>query len=479
MKNILFVAFEGLPFVKVGGLADVIYALPKAIDKKYKVRVALPLFKVIKDKYKNRLKYLDQVSVNGGIVKGKANIYSCVNESIEYLFIENSKYYNRKEVYAYKDDGERYAFFNMAVIEMMIKLNYYPDICHVHDYHTSMIPAICKYKYSDNEKIARIKHVFTIHNLVYQGWYRKSYLKKYFGFSNDCLKNKDLIHKKQCNFMKAGICVSDAFTTVSKTYAKEIQTHKVGCGLDSVIKKNKKKLYGIVNGIDTSLFNPSFDKNIKKKYSLSNYKKGKRINKLALQKKLHLDQDSDVLLVGMVSRLTFQKGAELLLSSIKKILKLNVQIVILGTGEKKYEDAFKLLNKKFGNKFAYYCGYNESLAHEIYAGIDMLLMPSLFEPCGISQLISMEYGTVPLVRETGGLKDTVTQLNKNKLTGTGFVFKDYKVKEFYKTFLNAYKQYYDYPKRWNALIRNGMKTDVSFKKSAKEYEKIYKKVLSK
>ena len=477
MKNILFVAFEGLPFVKVGGLADVIYALPKAIDKKYKVRVTLPLFKVIKDKYKNKLKYLNQVTVNSGTIKGKANIYSYTNESIEYFFIENNKYYNRKEVYGYKDDGERYAFFSLAVVEMMIKLNYYPDICHVHDYHTSMVPAICKYKYSDNEKISNIKHVFTIHNLVYQGWYKKSYLKKYFGFDNRSLKDKDLIHKNQCNFMKAGICISDAFTTVSKTYAKEIQTPKIGCGLNNVIKKNKRKLYGIVNGIDTSLFNPAVDKNIKQKYSLANYKKGKKINKLALQKKLHLDVNPNVMLVGMVSRLTFQKGADLLVSSIHKILNMNVQIVILGTGEKKYEEKFKELSKKYNNKFAYYCGYNEALAHEVYAGIDMLLMPSSFEPCGISQLISMEYGTVPLVRETGGLKDTVLPLNKNKLTGTGFTFKDYKAKEFYKTFAYAYKQYYNYPNRWNALIKNGMKNDVSFHKSAKEYEKVYKKIL--
>ena len=477
MKKVLFVAFEGLPFVKVGGLADVIYALPKAINK-YEVKVVLPLFKTIKEKYKNRLKYVNQISIDGGIVKGKAKIYSYVNESIEYLFVDNNKYFNRKEVYGYKDDGERYAFFCQAVVEMMIKCDYYPDICHEHDYHTSMVSAVCKFKYPDNSNIAKIKHVFTIHNLVYQGWYKKKYLKKYFGFDSKVLNNKDLIIKDRCNFMKAGICLSDAFTTVSQTYAKEIQQSKIGCGLHKLIKKNKKKLYGIVNGIDTSLFNPSTDKNIKRKYSIKDYKIGKRTNKLALQKKLGLKMDPDVMLVGMVSRLTFQKGAELLLLSIDKILKQNVQIVILGTGEKKYEDVFKELSKANKEKFAYYCGYNESLAHEVYAGIDMLLMPSSFEPCGISQLISMEYGTVPLVRATGGLKDTVKQLNNKTLKGTGFVFKEYKAKEFYNTFLNAYKQYYKYPRRWNALVKNGMRTDVSFNKSAKEYENVYKKILN-
>lgn len=478
MKKILFVAFEGLPFVKVGGLADVIYALPKAINK-YETKVVLPLFKTIKNKYKNKLKYVDKVKVDSGIVKGNAKIYSCVNESIEYLFIDNNKYFDRKEVYGYKDDGERYAFFCLAVVEMMIKCEYYPDICHEHDYHTSMVSAICKYKYSGNEEIQGIKHVFTIHNLVYQGWYKKKYLKKYFGFDSRALNDKNLIIKDQCNFMKAGICLSDAFTTVSQTYAKEIQKPKIGCGLHKLIEKNNKKLYGIVNGIDISLFNPNTDKNIKYKYSIKDYKEGKKNNKLVLQKKLGLKIDPNVMVVGMVSRLTFQKGAKLILLSMDKILKQDVQIVILGTGEKKYEEVFKELSKNNKDKFAYYCGYNESLAHEVYAGIDMLLMPSSFEPCGISQLISMRYGTVPLVRKTGGLKDTVKQLNIKTLKGTGFVFSNYKAKEFYKTFLNAYKQYYKYPRRWNALVKNGMKTDVSFNKSAKEYEEVYKTVLDK
>ena len=480
MKEILFTSFESLPFVKVGGLADVVYALPKAIDKKkYNVKVALPLFKKIKDKYKTKLKYVDKIIVNSGKIHASASIYKYVNEGIEYLFIDNNKYYNRKEVYAYKDDDIRYSFFCLAVIEMMIKLNYYPDICHEHDYHTSMIPAICKIKYKDNENINKIKHIFTIHNLVYQGWYKKKILKDYFGFDKKDLNNRNVLIRGYCNFMKSGICLSDAVTTVSQTYAKEIQNPKYGYGLNKLLNKNRKKLFGIVNGIDTSLFNPKTDKDIKSNYDIKNYKKRKTINKLALQKKLGLDQDKDVLLIGMVSRLTFQKGADLFLKSMNKILKTNVQIAILGTGEEKLEKEFKKLSEKYKGRFAFYCGYNEALAHKMYAGIDLLIMPSLFEPCGISQLISMRYGTLSLVRETGGLKDTILNLNVKKRKGTGFTFKKYNSKEFYKAYLFAYTQYYKNHRNWDLLIKNSMRTDVSFTKSAKQYENIYKLILKK
>lgn len=479
MKNVLFASFESLPFIKVGGLADVVYALPKAMNnKKYKVKVVMPLYKKIKDKYKTKLKFVDEFNLKSGIINEKIRIYSYVNEKIEYLFIGNNKYFYRDNVYSYKDDDVRFALFNLAVVEMMVKLNYYPDVCHAHDYHTAMIPAICKFKYQNNKKIKKIKHIFTIHNLVYQGGYDKKVLFDYFDFDPKYYKDGSLRFKDYCNFMKNGICLSDAVTTVSRTYSKEIQTKQYGCGLNRILKQRNKRLFGIVNGIDTSLFNPKTDKDIKYNFDIKNYKQGKNKNKLALQKSLGLKQDENVMLVGMVSRLTFQKGADLILSSMSKMLKTNVQVVILGTGEDKYEKEFKKLSKKYKNRFAYYCGYNESLAHQIYASIDMLLMPSSFEPCGISQLISMRYGTLPLVRKTGGLNDTVTHFDGKK-KGTGFVFKKYDTKEFYNTFKYAYKQYYDYPSNWNKLIENVLNTDVSFDKSAREYERIYQKVMHK
>lgn len=478
MKNILFAAFESLPFVKVGGLADVVYALPKAINnKKYKVKVVLPLFKTIKTKYKSKLKYLDSFKIKSGVLKEDIKVYSYVNEKIEYLFIGCDKYYDRDNVYSYKDDIKRYAVFNLAVVQMLFELNYYPDIIHVHDYHTSMIPAICKLKYKDDKKISKIKHILTIHNLVFQGGYDKKVLFDYYEFDPKDYKNGNLRFKDYCNFMKNGICLSDAVTTVSKTYVKEIQTKKYGCGLENILKKNKDKLYGIVNGIDITLFNPKKDKDIYYNYDIKNYKIGKKENKLFLQKKLGLKQDENVFLVGMVSRLTSQKGADLMLASMDKILKTNVQIVILGTGEKQIEKDFTKLSKANKNRFAYYCGYNESLAHQIYSSIDMLFMPSSFEPCGISQLISMRYGTLPLVRKTGGLNDTV--INVNRKNGNGFVFEKYSANEFYKTYKLAYDIYYNDHKNWDKLILNAMHKDVSFDKSAREYETIYQKVLKK
>jgi starch synthase len=278
--------------------------------------------------------------------------------------------------------------------------------------------------------------------------------------------------------MKIGIVYADFVTTVSRTYAKEIQTPELGCKLDVILRYRAKDLYGIVNGIDIDSFNPATDAEIEKKYSIRNYLSGKRQNKAALQKQLGLEEKPDTLLLGMVSRLTFQKGADIFLGAIQNILRQDVQIAILGTGESKHEYSFKMLENENKGRFVYYCGYNESLAHRMYAGLDMLAMPSLFEPCGISQLISMRYGTLPLVRETGGLKDTVEPLNEFENTGNGFSFGPYAVQDFERVFNYAYTQYYEHPDRWKMLIRNAMRTDVSFERSAREYENLYRKVLT-
>ena len=480
MKQVLFASFESLPFVKTGGLADVVYALPKAIDKsKYNVRVCLPLLKKIKDKYYKDLKYLDFIEVHSGYINENANIYSYANEGIEYLFIENDTFFNRDGVYGYDDDVSRFSFYNVAVLEMMIKLNYYPDIIHEHDYHASVIPALCKIRYNAIEKIRNIKHVFTIHNLVYQGEYNKQVLFDLLAFDYRYYESGELRFKDYANFMKIGITFSDAVTTVSKTYSQEIQTPALGNNLDSVLQLRKDDLYGIVNGIDVNLFNPKTDKALHTNYSLADYKKGKKENKQSLQYVLGLNNEPDTMVIGMVSRLTFQKGADIFLNSISELLKRKVQIVILGTGEAYYENSFKALEDENKGRFVYYCGYNEDLAHAIYAGIDMLIMPSSFEPCGISQLIAMRYGTLPLVRETGGLKDTVEPFNEYTNSGRGFSFKEYSSYDLLKIFDYAYLQYYEYPERWDGLVKRAMKYDVSFKKSAKEYEALYGKVLNK
>ena len=478
MKKILFVSFESLPFIKTGGLADVVYALPKALNKEeFEVRVVMPLFKSVKEKYSEGMKYLDHIYVHSGLINEEANIYSYINEGIEYLFIENDTFFYRDGVYGYKDDAARFSFFNVAVLEMMIKLGYYPDIAHEHDYHAAVLPALCKIRYNAVESIRNIKHVFTIHNLAYQGEYDKQVLFDYLAFDYKYYNNGQLRFNDYCNFMKIGIEFADAVTTVSKTYAKEIQTPEYGNNLDVILRYRNDDLCGIVNGIDVETLNPKTDKYIYHNYDAKNLYAGKRENKKSLQYQLGLKEDSDTLLIGMVSRLTFQKGAEIVLSAMPQILKGNVQVAILGTGESKYEYAFKMLEEGNKGRCVYYCGYNEALSHAMYAGLDMLMMPSLFEPCGISQLISMRYGTLPFVRETGGLKDTVIPLNEYTMEGTGFSFGPYSVDDFLKVYDYAYTQYYDYPERWKMLMKNAIKTDVSFAKSAREYEQLYNKVI--
>ena len=480
MKKVLFVSFESLPFVKTGGLADVVYALPKALNRdEFEVRVVMPMFKVIKEKYYDGMKYIDHIYIHSGYINEEANVYSYINEGVEYLFIENDTFFFRDGVYGYKDDAARFSFFNVAVLEMMIKLDYYPDICHEHDYHTAVLPALCKIRYNAIESIRNIKHIFTIHNLAYQGEYDKQVLFDYLAFDYWHYENGDLRYNDYCNFMKIGIHFADLVTTVSKTYAEEIQTPEFGCKLDPILKYRRNDLYGIVNGIDIESFNPKTDPSIAHNFDIKNYIVGKRENKLALQRSLGLQEDPNVMLVGMVSRLTFQKGADLILGALPEMLRGKIQIAILGTGESKYEYSFKMLEEGNKGRCVYYCGYNEGLAHLMYAGLDMLMMPSLFEPCGISQLISMRYGTLPFVRETGGLKDTVIPLNEYTMEGTGFSFGPYSVEDFNKVFDYAYSQYYDYPERWKMLMKNAMKVDVSFDKSAREYEDLYRKVLNK
>lgn len=477
-KRVLFVAFEGLPFIKTGGLADVVYALPKALDRNlFEVQVVLPLHKKIKEKWQGKMSYLGHFSVISGYINEEANVYSLVNESVEYLFIENSTFFDRDNVYGYGDDACRYSFYNVSVLEMMIKLNLYPDIIHTHDYHTAVLPALCKYRFNNNEKINRIKHIFTIHNLAYQGSYSKQVLFDFLAFEYKYFDEGLLRYDNACNFMKIGIECSDIVTTVSKTYAEEIKTREGGNGLDSILSQRAGKLYGIVNGIDIDAWNPETDSKISVNYNKDNVHEKKIENKLALQRKLGLKEDKDVLLIGMVSRLTFQKGAELLLNTFNTILDKGVQIAILGTGEERFESGFRYMEEKNKGKAVYYCGYNDALAHEFYAGLDILMMPSLFEPCGISQLIAMRYGTLPLVRETGGLKDTVEPYNEYEHSGRGFTFGPYNQEDMLKVLDIAINVYNNSKDDFKLLIDSAMSYDVSFDKSAREYEDLYKKLL--
>jgi len=477
MKKILFASFESMPFIKVGGLADVVYALPKALDKnKFEVKVVLPLHQKIKEKYYTSLNYLDHIYINSGFIKEEANVYKYINEGIEYLFIENDTFFNRPNIYGYRDDPARFSFYNVAILEMLIKLDYYPDIIHSHDYHTGVLGALCKCRYNGLEKIRNIKHIFTIHNLAYQGEYDKQVLFDLLGFDYKYWLDGSLKYEDYCNFMKIGIHFADKVTTVSESYAKEIQTAEFGEGLDSILRMRNKDLVGIVNGIDTDLFNPNTDSNIVN-YNQKNYLKGKKANKENLQKELGLEINPDKMLVGMISRLTWQKGLDIFKESFDWMLQNdNIQIAILGSGEERFESYFQMMEYNNKGKVVFYKGYNETLANRMYAGLDLLLMPSLFEPCGISQLIAMRYGTLPLVRECGGLKDTVLPYNKYTKQGRGFSFNAYDGHAFRTVFDYAFKTYYEDKKSWNKLMINAMNYDVSFAVSSLKYEKLYLEV---
>ncbi len=480
MIRVLFASFEGLPFVKTGGLADVVGTLPHHIsDNEYEVRVVMPLLKTIKDKWYSELKYIEHIHIDSGVIHEEANVYSLMHEGIEYYFIENDTYFYRDGVYGYNDDVIRFSVFNCAILEMMIRLDYYPDICHEHDYHTAILPALCKIRYNAIESIRRIKHVFTIHNLAYQGRYDKTVLFDFLGFDYRYYEDGSLRYNDEANFMKIGIIFADIVTTVSMTYSYEIQTPAGGEGLETILEYRSGDLYGITNGIDTNSFEPTKDMAISKNYGSRSYKSGKRANKEALQDMLGLQVRPNTFLVGMISRLTSQKGIDLVISSIDHWMQKDVQIAILGTGDSRYEYQLKMMEERYKTRCVYYCGYNEDLAHQMYAGLDLLLMPSLFEPCGISQLIAMHYGTLPLVRETGGLKDTVEPYNEFTKEGRGFSFGPFDLFSLQHVFDYAYDTYFDRPEDWAELIKNAMKYDVSFDKSAKSYKDIYQRALNK
>lgn len=480
MKSILFVASEGLPFIKSGGLADVIGSLPHSLKQKnMDVRVVLPLYLKIALNHRESFKKVKTFPVLTGQINTVATLYEKDVQGVIYYFIEHQGYFEREGLYGYYDDGARFAFFQKAVLEMLRELQFYPEIIHSHDWHTGMIPAMCKIHYANDKKYQKIKHVYTIHNLAYQGNFPVSVLTDCLGISDSFYHDGSMRFYQGVSFMKAGILFADKISTVSPTYSHEILTKEYGENMDEVLSYRKDDLWGITNGIDTKLWDPSKDKLLSKKYSLKSYASGKKANKKALQEELGLRVTPDTMLVGMVSRLTNQKGIHLILEKLADIMGLDLQFIVLGSGEGHIEDAFKHMEYKYKRRAVFYCGYNEELAHRIYAGCDVFLMPSLFEPCGISQLIAMRYGTLPLVRETGGLKDTVTPFNQYDNTGTGFSFASKSSDDLYYTLRYACDTYYLNSIGFNAMIENAMKEDVSFEKSCKLYLEMYNMVLSK
>lgn len=474
MARILMVAAEGLPFIKSGGLADVIGSLPNELAKKgHEVRVIMPLYLKIAQKFHHEFTLEAQFSVSIAYHEVPVNIWSTMRKDVKFYFVEHKGYFEREEMYGHIDDGERFAYFQKAVIEMCNQLNYFPEIMHCHDWHTGMIPAMCKEGHSFDERYRNIRFVYTIHNLAYQGNFGVEMLDSCLGLDYRIYDNGNVRYDGGISFMKSGILYADKVTTVSPTYSQEILTPQYGEHLEMVLNIRKYDLWGITNGIDIEYWDPKNDPEIPYHYNKVNVKKAKGLNKEALQKELGLNVDQNVLLIGVVSRLTWQKGFYLMMEKLSEICAMPIQLAVLGSGEASIEEKMGQLEAGNKGKIAFYKGYNDSLAHRIYGACDLFLMSSLFEPCGISQLISMRYGTLPLVRETGGLKDTVTPYNEFEKTGNGFSFANYNSDEMLQVMYNAIDVYYNRKEDWKILVRNAMNTDVSWAKSAETYCQLY------
>lgn len=477
-KKILFVASEGLPYIKSGGLADVVGSLPQQlIAEGFDVRVVMPLYQKVAQNNRSSFTQADTFHLKAAKFDVDVSVYFDPNNPVPTYFIEHQGYFERDGLYGYADDGERFAFFCHAVLSMLDTLDWYPDLFHNHDWHAGLIPVLAKEYYRKNSLVFRAKQVVTIHNLAFQGVFPVDMLESCIGLPRKFYENGTLrFYPGMISFLKGGVLYADKITTVSKTYAKEILTPEYGENMNEVLGLRYFDLSGIENGIDVDLWNPMTDVSIAEHYDHRSLPK-KAKNKRALQERLGLRPAKDVMLIGMVSRLTDQKGFNLVAEKIHEIMDQDVQVIILGTGQQEYEDFFAGCEAQYKHRMVYYRGYNEELSHQIYAGCDAFLMPSLFEPCGISQLISMHYGTLPIVRETGGLKDTVAPYNQFTGEGEGFSFANFDGNDMMNCMKYAIEIYYDEPKNFTQLIKNAMKKDVSWEQSAHLYHELYQQIL--
>lgn len=471
--NVLFVASECAPFVKTGGLADVIGSLPKAMKHSgVHVSVVLPKYSSIPAHFKERMEHITAFEVSVGWRRQYCGIEKLDYEGIRYYFIDNEYYFKRDEIYGYYDEGERFIYFNHAVLSAIPYLEESFDIIHCHDWQSGLIPAYLKTTYTYDERYRALKTVFTIHNLKYQGIYPATIFHDLLHFPDEHYPS--LEWNGAINLLKAAVYHSDRITTVSPTYASEIKTKYYGEGIENMMHLRGDALSGIVNGIDYDDYNPDTDSHLHYRYRHSRLDKQK--NKLALQEELHLPVRADVPVIGLVSRLVEQKGLPLIRHVLHEILEMDIQFVILGTGEQEFESMFAEAMQHYPNKVSAKLFFSEQLARRVYAGVDLFLMPSRFEPCGIGQLIALRYETVPIVRETGGLKDTIIPFNEFSGQGYGFTFTNYNAHDMLHTIRRAVS-FYHHPDAWNTLLANVYQTDFSWNRSAHEYKRLYEQLL--
>ncbi len=476
VKSVLFVASEANPYLGSGGLADVIGSLPKtlAANGKYDVRVVMPLYGDISDKYRSQMRFLMNFNVPLAWRNQYCGVFSLKADGVTFYFIDNEYYFKRSGLYGFYDDGERFAYFSKAALEMMVHLDYYPEILHCHDWQTALSVVYLKTLYANRYGYDHIKALFTIHNIEYQGKYGYDCLGDLFGLPESV---KPALDYDGClNLMKGAIQFSDRFSTVSRMYANEIKNPFFAHGLQYAICENEFKLTGILNGIDETVYNPETDEKLFRNYSADDTR-GKGVCKKELQKMLGLPEKDDAPLISIISRLVPAKGLDLVKCVIEELLAENVQVVILGKGEGDYEDYFRMLADRYSGKCRAIIAYNKDLASKIYSASDIFLMPSKQEPCGLSQMIACRYGAVPVVRATGGLFDSISPYNNDMRNGgNGFVFGNYNAHEMLYVIKDAVYTFGN-KDEWRGIMKRAMTTDFSWKKSSGEYEKLYDNML--
>ena len=474
--KILFATSEAVPFCKTGGLADVAGSLPQALAASGdKVEVILPLYQRVSDAWRNELSFVCNIEVPLGWRRVYCGLFRMEKDGVTWYFVDNEYYFKRDALYGHYDDGERFGFFSRAIVALLPSLEFLPEVIHCNDWQTALVPIYLKDECVRWPEVRGIKTVFTIHNIEYQGRYGKETLEDLFGLAPGWFADGTVAMDGDVNLLKGALMVCDAITAVSPTYAQELRHAFFAHGMQSVIERNAGKLHGVLNGIDMARYDPSTGTGIPHKFSVKSMA-GKAKNKAHLQEQMRLTVNPDVPVIGIVSRLVSHKGLDLICQVFDQIMDLNCQFVVLGSGDWNYEQFFEQKRSQYDGRMGLYRGYNEGLANTIYAGADLLLMPSKSEPCGLAQMIAMRYGTVPIVRETGGLKDTVHPYESWCGAGNGFTFADYNSGDMLYVIRQAVDLYYNNPTAFKQLRRTGMEEDFSWANSANSYNEIYRSI---
>ncbi len=478
MKRVAYIASECVPFIKTGGLADVVGTLPKKFNKEeYDVRVIIPNYMCLPAKFKNNMRYLTHFHMDIGWKQQYVGVMYMEYEGVPIYFIDNEYYFNGFNIYGdLKWDIEKFCYFSKAALSILPGIGFRPDIVHCHDWQAGLVPVYLKTLFASNPFYRGMKSVMTIHNLQFQGKWDIKTVAEYSGLPLDLFTPDKLEINKDASMLKGGLVYADKITTVSNTYAGEIQMPYYGEGLDGLLRARNQSLWGIVNGIDYQVYNPETDGALTANYSKYNYRENKKKNKLALQKKLGLPQDENVYMIGIVSRLTDQKGLDLIDRAMNDIMTDGTQLVVLGTGDRRYEDMFRYYQGIHPAKLSANIYFSDELSHQIYGGCDAILVPSRFEPCGLTQLMALRYGSLPIVRETGGLKDTVVPFNEFEGTGTGFSFLNYDFRDLLNTINYSKRVFFDMKEAWYDMMYRAMEQDYSWDKSARIYEQLYNEI---